>query len=202
MYLPEVENNPNAASGYAGAIARMREAGAAVPQIMHLLAFKPDAARHLSEFSQAVMRGPSPLDAGLRELIAAFTSEVNDCPFCIHSHAAAAAEMLGDEAMVQSVLADYRTAGIPESWRALFGFMEKATRECAAIEQSDADRLHDAGWSDEAIYDAITVCALFNFYNRWVDASGVPAMSNAENRAAGKRIAQHGYIAGRAQSAE
>jgi AhpD family alkylhydroperoxidase len=27
------------------------------------------------------MRGPSPLPAGVRELIAAFTSRRNDCPF-------------------------------------------------------------------------------------------------------------------------
>ena len=80
MFLPEVENAlPKGA--YAAPIEGMRAAGATVPQIMHLFAFKPDRTQHLSDFTQGVMRGPSPLPPGFRELIAAFTSRRNDCPF-------------------------------------------------------------------------------------------------------------------------
>jgi alkylhydroperoxidase family enzyme len=80
MYLPEVERHP--ASGPRGeAIAKLRAAGLPVPQIWHLFEFKPDRTRHLERFCHAVMRGPSPLSAGLRELIAAFTSAQNHCPF-------------------------------------------------------------------------------------------------------------------------
>jgi hypothetical protein len=81
MYLQDVENNAEAAGPYADLIRGMRSAGAAVPQIMHLFAYKPEATAHLSNFSQAVMRGPSPLSPGLRELIAAFTSKRNACEF-------------------------------------------------------------------------------------------------------------------------
>jgi hypothetical protein len=38
------------------------------------------------------------------------------------------------------------------------------------------------------------VCGLFNFFNRWIDASGVEAMSDADHRASGKRLASRGYI--------
>ena len=38
--------------------------------------------------------------------------------------------------------------------------------------------LRALGWTDEALYFAITVCALFNFYNRWIDATGVHALSD------------------------
>jgi hypothetical protein len=51
-----------------------------------------------------------------------------------------------------------------------------------------------AGWTDEAIYFAITVCALFNFYNRWIDATGVHALSDEAHRQGGKRSAQFGYV--------
>lgn len=34
------------------------------------------------------------------------------------------------------------------------------------------------GWNDEAVYFVITVCALFNFYKRWIDAGGVQALSD------------------------
>ena len=80
MFLPEVEQSPPKGN-YAGPISGMRSAGVPVPQIMHLFAYKPDRTDHLSAFTQGVMRGPSPLSAGMRELIAAFTSRRNDCPF-------------------------------------------------------------------------------------------------------------------------
>ena len=54
--------------------------------------------------------------------------------------------------------------------------------------------INAAGWTDEAIYFAITVCALFNFYNRWIDASGVHALSDEAHREGGKRMALHGYV--------
>src|SRR5690606_41296396 len=52
--------------------------GMPVPQIRYLLAFKPAWTDHLSRFTHAVLRGPSPLSPGLRELIAAFTSRRNE----------------------------------------------------------------------------------------------------------------------------
>jgi hypothetical protein len=80
MFLSEVEQgHPQGA--YAQRIAAMRGSGVPVPQIMHLFAFKPDRTDFLAEFTQGVMRGPSPLSAGFRELIAAFTSRRNDCLF-------------------------------------------------------------------------------------------------------------------------
>ena len=80
MYLPGVEQHPGGGP-WAQAIRQMREAEVPVPQIMHLFAFKPDRTEHLAQFTQGVMRGSSPLSPGQRELIAAFTSRRNDCPF-------------------------------------------------------------------------------------------------------------------------
>ena len=80
MYLEDVERDPGSGP-WSEAIERMRAAGLDVPQIMHLFAFKTDRTEHLARFTHGVMRGPSPLAAGQRELIAAFTSRRNDCPF-------------------------------------------------------------------------------------------------------------------------
>ena len=80
MFLPGVEQK--APDGpYSTVIGDLRAAGRPVPQIMHLFAYKWDRTQHLSKFTQGVMRGPSPLPPGVRELIAAFTSRRNDCPF-------------------------------------------------------------------------------------------------------------------------
>jgi hypothetical protein len=80
MFLSEVEQS-NPGGAYSNLINDLRAAGRQVPQIMHLFAYKPDRTDFLSRFTQGVMRGPSPLPAGFRELIAAFTSQRNDCRF-------------------------------------------------------------------------------------------------------------------------
>ena len=80
MYLREVEEH-RGVGARAESIAHMRAAGIPVPQIMHLFAFKPDRTDHLAAFTQGVMRGPSPLLPGQRELIAALTSKLNQCLF-------------------------------------------------------------------------------------------------------------------------
>ena len=80
MLLPQVEDfdAPNARGE---AIRQMRASGIPVPQIFHLFAYKADRTDFLAEFTQGVMRGPSPLSSGERELIAAFTSRQNQCLF-------------------------------------------------------------------------------------------------------------------------
>ena len=80
MFLPGVENNPQP-SAWADSIRMMQQTGAEYPQIWHLFAFKPEMTSHLARFTQEVMREPAPLRPGLRELIAAYTSARNDCPF-------------------------------------------------------------------------------------------------------------------------
>lgn len=80
MYLKEVEAH-KAEGVYGEMIEQGRAAGFPLPQIWHLFAFKPKATEYLARFTQEVMRGPSPLPPGIRELIAAFTSKRNECPF-------------------------------------------------------------------------------------------------------------------------
>lgn len=94
---------------------------------------------------------------------------------------------------MEAVLADFRTAPISDAWKALFAFLERMNRESNRLQREDLDAARAAGWSDEALYDAITVCALFNFYNRWIDATGVADMPAAAYDASGERLATFGY---------
>ena len=96
--------------------------------------------------------------------------------------------------MVDAVLEDYRSAPIDDREKALFAFIEKMNAQSNAIRRDDVDRVRAAGWSDEAIYDAITVCALFKFYNAWIDATGVHDLPAAGYAMSGKRLAAQGYV--------
>jgi uncharacterized peroxidase-related enzyme len=192
MFLPDVERNPKP-SRYATMIGAMQQSGAEYPQIWHMFAYHPKATEHLAHFTQEILRGPGPLSPGLRELIAAYTSYRNSCPFWLESHAAVAAELLGDAELVRGVLRDLETSSLDEKHKALFRFVDKVNHDSPRITAEDMTPLREAGWDDEEIYFTITACALFNFYNRWIDASGVHALSEEAHRAGGKRSAKNGY---------
>lgn len=102
--------------------------------------------------------------------------------------------MLGNEELVWSVLRDLESSALPEKEKALLRFVSKVNHDSPAMSPDDMKPLYEVGWADDAIYYAITVCALFNFYNRWIDASGVHAMSEEAHHEGGKRTAQHGYV--------
>ena len=95
---------------------------------------------------------------------------------------------------MDAVLADYRVAPITEKEKALFAFVEKVNRNSWTMTAADAECARRAGWSDEALYDAINVCGLFNFYNRWIDATGVHEMPAEAHLLSGKRLARRGYV--------
>jgi alkylhydroperoxidase family enzyme len=89
---------------------------------------------------------------------------------------------------------DLESSRLAENEKALLRFVDKVNRDSPRISAADMQPLYEAGWDDEAIYFAITVCALFNFYNRWIDATGVHAMSDEAHREGAKRMAEHGYV--------
>jgi uncharacterized peroxidase-related enzyme len=179
---------------YGDMISKNLAAGLPVSGIWHLFAYKPELTQLLSAFTEAIMRGPSPLTIGQRELIAAVTSATNRCVFCTGSHVAVAAELLGNEDQVRAACTNPETAPLTDAEKVLLHFVRKITKEAHRTEQTDIDELKAVGWSDEALYDAINVCALFNFYNRWNDANGTPDMSHEAYELSGKRLAAKGYV--------
>ena len=95
---------------------------------------------------------------------------------------------------MRGAIEDLETSKLGDKEKALLRFVAKVNHQSPHISPADMQPLYEAGWDDEAIYYAITVCALFNFYNRWIDAAGVHAMSDEAHREGGKRTAAHGYV--------
>ena len=100
---------------------------------------------------------------------------------------------MGSEDLVRGVLEDLETSALEEKDKALLRFVDQVNHNSPQISAADMQPLYAQGWNDDAIYFAITVCALFNFYNRWIDASGVHPLSDEAHRMGGKRTAVHGY---------
>jgi uncharacterized peroxidase-related enzyme len=191
MFLHDIERRP-AKGIMAIAFKKIREAGSAVPQIMHLFRFKKRSTDHLVKFTEEVMRGPSPLSRGLRELIGAYVSSRNQCSFCCSAHAPVAAQLLGQD-LVNEVLQDLETSRLDERHKQLFRYVGKLAENPAQITASDIETLKDAGWTEEAIYDALTVASVFKFYNTWNNGSGVQNMAPSDYQHSGSRLVTLGY---------
>lgn len=94
---------------------------------------------------------------------------------------------------METVIRDVETSRLSDPEKALFRFVRKVNEDSANIGLADIAVLHEDAYNDEAVYYAMTVCAFFNFYNRWIDASGVHAMTHKAHQAGAKRSAIHGY---------
>jgi uncharacterized peroxidase-related enzyme len=192
IFLRDVQENPQPGR-YLDLIRASEKTGGETWNIWYLFAFRPEMTQHLARFTQQVMREASPLSPGLRELIAAYTSYVNECEFCTLAHVAVAADLLGGEDLVWSALRNLETCSLSAEEKALLRFAGKVTKDLPGVTEADVKTLRNFGWSDEAVFYTITVCALFNFYNRWVTASGVHAVSVEGHRRHGKVLAEKGY---------
>src|ERR1017187_5413900 len=193
LFLADVENNPQPGT-YFDLIAVAKSSGADSWGIWNLLAFRPRIADSLVRLSQEIMHEPAPISVALRELIAAYTSSLNHCEFCMKAHAAVAASLYNDEALVWSVIRDVESAALAEQDKAMLRFARKVTLQSGLIDRAEIATLHAAGWDDTSIFYAIAACALFNFYNRFVSANRDRPVSDEAFRRLASRMAEKGYV--------
>jgi uncharacterized peroxidase-related enzyme len=162
MFLADVENNPQP-SPYFDLIAAAKSSGSEYWRIWNLLAFRPKIAEQLARLSHEIMHEDAPISIALRELIAARTSLLNHCEFCMKAHVAVAVHLYNDEELVWNALCDLESAALPEKDKAILRFTQKVTLDSGSINEHDIATLHAAGWDDASIFHAIAACALFNF---------------------------------------
>lgn len=152
----------------------------------------PDVSRPVRALAQAVMRGPSPLSEGQRELIAAYVSSLNGCGYCRAAHSAVAERFGEPIEKLEMLLADIETADVSETLRPVFRFVRKLNEAPADVSQSDVDAVLKAGWGEDGVMHAALVCGLFNLMNRWVDALGIEVREELIRMAA-RQLHERGY---------
>ncbi len=97
--------------------------------------------------------------------------------------------MLKDRSFVDAVCEDFESAPLTDKEKALFRYLAMVNDTPAKVSGALVEETKAAGWTDQALYDAATVCAIFNFFNRWIDAAGVPDVPKGFYE---KRLAEHG----------
>jgi uncharacterized peroxidase-related enzyme len=167
-----------------------------LPGIVGAFAFRPETARPLRELAEILLRGPSTLTSGEREMIATFVSTRNDCCFCQTSHRAAAAHHLaGDYELVDAVRFDYSRAPVGDKLKALLDIAAKVQQGGKKVTSEDVARARAAGATALEIHDTVLIAAAFCMYNRYVDglATFTPHDENLYDEM-GARMANEGYI--------
>jgi len=154
---------------------------------------RPDIYEPFNRATEAIMRGPSRLSPGERELIGAFVSSLNACAYCAGGHLAASRAFGVDEALLAALLADEATAPVEARLRPVYSYLRKLTLSPARITDEDAARVFAAGNSEADLHDAIAVCCLFSFMNRLVEGHGIVAIEGQFDER-GRRHQSLGYV--------
>ncbi len=152
----------------------------------------PDRYGPLLLFIDAVMTGKSELSKAEREMIASHVSKLNGCRFCLGAHKWTLAAMDIDPNLIAAAEAGVDSNHLDERMQSVLRFAAKLTRKPKDIDQSDIDALLNAGWSDQAVEDAINVISIFNYVNRLFDAFGIEG-SESYFKQVGKVLATEGY---------
>ncbi|MEX0928131.1 MAG: carboxymuconolactone decarboxylase family protein [Balneolales bacterium] len=173
-----------------------------LPGITGLFAFRPDTAKPLSQLAETLLRGPSTLSSGEREIIASSVSCRNDCHFCHTSHGAAAAAHLGTGLeLISDIKNGLPGTVISDKLRALLDIAHKVQEGGKNVEEYHMQAARDQGATDLEIHDTVLIAAAFCMFNRYVDGLGTWAPEADEAyREMGKKLAHAGYITDQASS--
>jgi uncharacterized peroxidase-related enzyme len=166
-----------------------------LPGITAALAYRPETARPLLALAELLLRGPSTLTSGEREMIAAFVSTRNDCYFCQTSHRAAAAHHLdGDYELVDAVRFNYESAPVSAKLKALLAIAGKVQLGGKNVTSGDVAQARAEGATDIEIHDTVLIAAAFCMYNRYVDGLATFAPTDPHlYHQMGARMAHEGY---------
>lgn len=166
------------------------------PGIVGLFHFRPETSKPLSELAETLLRGPSSLSSGEREMIASYVSYQNKCHFCHTSHGASAAHHFdGDLSLIDEIKDNFENTDITPKLRALLDIAKKVQKSGREVSEKDAEKAREAGADDREIHDAVLIAAAFCMFNRYVDGLGTWAPD--ENEAydeMGKMMAEEGYM--------
>lgn len=147
---------------------------------------------HMKRFTQEAMRGRSTWSVGDRELMAAYVSKLNECPFCVGAHTATAARACEDPETVAAVLADLDSAPIEEALRATLRMLGKLASD-GTLSAGDMRAVLSTGVSDQQVEDALAVCFAFNVTDRLANAFAFEVLSQERFDAGAKYLLKRGY---------
>jgi uncharacterized peroxidase-related enzyme len=144
-----------------------------LPNVAKVFSLTPEHFLRWFHYYDFLLRNEqSPLSRKEREMIAIVVSSENSCEYCLASHSAYLRDITKDSILPDVLIHNYRRAKLTERERALLDFAVKLTKASYEMDEKNLLPLHKVGLSDEAIFEAAQVAAMFNFTNRLANALG------------------------------
>ena len=160
----------------------------------------PEKGALLMSLGTRFLRCTSELSDAQKELLFSYGSALNACDFCHSSHKYTAAALGVDETVFDKLLVSIDDAPVEEKMKPLLRYVRKLTETPSRMTSADAAAVTAAGWSEDALFDAICICGFNNLMNRIVDAVGLVG-TEEEHRESGRRLSTLGYEAPTAKKA-
>jgi len=135
--------------------------------------------------AQEILREESYLTPLDREIIATYTSKLNNCDFCYKSH------LEFTKSLTNNFDNEFTIESYSNKYHSIFKLAEKITQNPPSVTDDDIQTCYSDGWTKDEVKDAIAVICIFNFYNRIVESYGVQGYSTFESSV--DRINKHGY---------
>ena len=167
-----------------------------LPGIRGPMAFRPDAAKHLNDLAEVLLRSENSLTRGERELIATYVSYLNDCFFCQNAHGAIAQHYLQcDMNYVDRVKTNVHSTDLSPKMKSLLSIAASVQKSGKHVTSEQITHAQSTGASEREIHDTVLIAAAFCMYNRYVDGLGTWAPKDRNIYVErGKRRAEEGYI--------
>ncbi len=165
-----------------------------LPGITGLLEYRKDSAKPIRELTQLLLRGPSTLTEGERELIATVVSSHNQCTFCTNAHTAAADLLLGENETSSAVKNNIDEATLSDKMKSLLIIASHVQESGRSVTAEDINAAKENGATDIEIHDTVLIAALFCLYNRYVDGLATVTPADPEFYSGlAQRLVNNGY---------
>ena len=138
------------------------------------LPFGPGRLALYQRYLDRLMRSDDALLPGIeRELLALVVSVENRCEPCVRTHAAALRQYGMDAAQADALAISWRRASLKPRQRAPAEFAWKLTLRPAEADETWIGSLRSAGLSEEEIFEAAQIVAIYNSNNRLNNVIGL-----------------------------
>jgi uncharacterized peroxidase-related enzyme len=141
-----------------------------VPNVFRVYARRPEHFRAFMQYHDLLMRGASGLSRAEREAIVVVVSSENQCQYCVTSHAAAFRILGKDPILADQLAINWATADCTPRMAALLGFASRVNEPGFAASDEEIEELHEAGFSDDDVWDIAAIAGFFGFSNRMAGA--------------------------------
>lgn len=149
-----------------------------IPGILKCLSARPDFLKQAVDFSNTIQFSYGHLSRLHKEMIGSYVSYLNNCAYCLDSHAFfLKVQGASDQTVASFLEGNLDKAGVTAAERALLDYVKVITEAAYRSTPEDVQKVRDAGWKEEQIAEAVYIVAIFSMFNRMANAFGVPVQN-------------------------